>query len=379
MSASRTPPPPHLAHIPALDGVRGLAILLVLPHNTDILSDAATDLVSRVLLAVLNGGWVGVQLFFVLSGFLITRILLASQGSPHYFKHFYAKRALRILPLYVLVLCVVLYLLPALGVDVPNHEQDLAHQGWLWLFLSNWSTFHVMDKTSFPHFWSLAVEEQFYWVWPLLVWKLKPRQVVWVCGVIALASFGMRHEMLRQGLPDEWIYDSTVGRLDALALGSALGALTLIPSVWQRIQAVSRWRWWLMSALLLLACQVVQHIDQRTSANGQLYGYAMWTGVFTLFIAGALNPAETRSRQFLTWRPLVLLGQYSYCMYLVHKPLHDIFGKPWLLSHGYSAYANDLSVEIPYLIGIALLTFVIAAVSFHTFERFFLSKKALLH
>ena len=94
------------AHIPALDGLRGVAILLVIPHNADIFSNSAPWLWPIALLA--HAGWIGVQLFFVLSGFLITRNLLASRGAPHYFRTFYARRALRIFPLYFLTLVAAL-------------------------------------------------------------------------------------------------------------------------------------------------------------------------------------------------------------------------------------------------------------------------------
>ena len=120
------------AHIPALDGLRGVAILLVIPHNADIFSNSAAWLWPMALLA--HAGWVGVQLFFVLSGFLITRNLLASRGDSNYLRSFYARRALRIFPLYFLTLFVGLVLLPQLVTYTPEALASHQHQPWLWTF-----------------------------------------------------------------------------------------------------------------------------------------------------------------------------------------------------------------------------------------------------
>lgn len=149
-------------HIPRLDGVRGIAILLVLLHHFTDDREKLTGIARRLFL-VTDAGWVGVDLFFVLSGYLITRILLSTKESPRYFTTFYGRRALRIFPLYYAVLVAVLLILPRLVPPTPELDAILGRQVFLWTYLSNWvrDTFNS-DYAALKHFWSLSVEEQFY-------------------------------------------------------------------------------------------------------------------------------------------------------------------------------------------------------------------------
>src|SRR5437868_9650544 len=146
-----------VTYIPALDGLRGLAILLVIPHNADIFSNSSPWLWPVALLA--HAGWIGVQLFFVLSGFLITRNLLDSHTTDNYFTAFYGRRALRILPVYFLTLFVALTVLPHLISFSAGALASHQHQVWLWSFLINWMQPFGIDVSGFSHFWSLSVEE----------------------------------------------------------------------------------------------------------------------------------------------------------------------------------------------------------------------------
>jgi peptidoglycan/LPS O-acetylase OafA/YrhL len=152
--------------IEALDGLRGLAILLVIPHNAgrielpgqpDRLLHPETWL-PWLFDHVLQAGWSGVQLFFVLSGFLITGILVDSKRSARYFSSFYIRRALRILPVYVFALVMVLYVLPAVTGSLPEVTENLRFQGWYWTFLANWVQPFGWEIPGLSHFWSLAID-----------------------------------------------------------------------------------------------------------------------------------------------------------------------------------------------------------------------------
>ena len=123
------------ARMPALDGLRGLAIILVLAHNLQLMS-APMGWIARFSEYALNLGWVGVQLFFVLSGFLITGILLDTQRVSNYYSSFFVRRSLRIFPLYFVMLVAVLWVFPTLGIA--------SHEAWsvqwpYWLYMSNWT------------------------------------------------------------------------------------------------------------------------------------------------------------------------------------------------------------------------------------------------
>src|SRR5687767_2907742 len=167
--------------IPALDGLRGIAIILVMLHHfTYYRPNSGID---AQIASVLFFGWAGVDLFFVLSGFLITGILLDTRDSKRYFSTFYARRTLRIFPLYYLVLLLAFVVLPKFPALHPVllgqvGPVDLPPQWPYWLYLTNFS---IADG-GWVHgwvdvAWSLAIEEQFYLVWPLMIWLCPPRLV----------------------------------------------------------------------------------------------------------------------------------------------------------------------------------------------------------
>ena len=161
-----------MPRIAVLDGLRGIAILLVVISHLSqrgALSLYYSYTPWHKLFDIARFGWSGVDLFFALSGFLITSILLKTKGSPHYFASFYGRRLLRIFPLYFCVVLVIfrLYLVPALqpylGAPIPS-----SHEPWFWTYLANWKISQwPLDQIS--GFWSLCVEEQFYFAWPLVV------------------------------------------------------------------------------------------------------------------------------------------------------------------------------------------------------------------
>ena len=157
-----------LSRLPCLDGIRAVAAMMVMVfHFVGHHGEPRAIVQASVI------GQTGVDLFFVLSGFLITRILLASRQSEHYFRSFYARRTLRIFPLYFGFLAIYFFLLPLLfGEPIPPAPTQL----WSWFYLENVPQTFVSLRTSGPgHFWSLAVEEHFYLIWPLLVFSLSRR------------------------------------------------------------------------------------------------------------------------------------------------------------------------------------------------------------
>jgi peptidoglycan/LPS O-acetylase OafA/YrhL len=177
--------------IPALDGIRGLAIALVMFHHFTLYGGMRPDFVlDKVYRHVALVGWVGVDLFFVLSGFLITGILHDSRSDRHYFRNFYMRRTLRIFPLYYGVLAATFLVLP-LVLDVSGSCRELLRdQAWYWTYLINvqigldyWPSCFVLG-----HFWSLAVEEQFYLVWPLLLYLLGRRGMLALCVTCILGA-----------------------------------------------------------------------------------------------------------------------------------------------------------------------------------------------
>ena len=357
--------------MPRLDGLRGIAILLVLFHQLDRIG--GRDLASRLIERSFDLGWIGVQLFFVLSGFLISGILLDSRGRPGAWRDFLARRALRIFPLYYGALVLLLVVLPALGVTPPGFRE---HSLWYWLYLSNWT--QPYQGGSLPHFWSLAVEEQFYLVWPLVALRCSPNQLLRVCVGVAIAGLLLRIGMVAAAVDREAIYMSSLSRMDALALGGAVAAWLRLPG---RMDRAVEWRrrvWWLAVGLGAVGL-VGTGFYPRTAPLGQTVGYSVLAATFALAILALVadDAAADRSRR-TSWLALPLLrmlGLYSYGMYVFHKPLHDLVGKPLLSFLGYPALLPT-PLGVAYVAGGILAVTAAGAASYWLFERRFLALRA---
>jgi peptidoglycan/LPS O-acetylase OafA/YrhL len=306
--------------IPELDGLRGIAIGLVLAHHY-ALGVPAGGAVDRAVLALASAGWIGVDLFFVLSGYLITGRLLDARASGAPLAAFYARRALRIAPPYFLLLAVCLVVGPALGVRLaPRSEADLA---WFALFASNVLTVvHGWPDRVVAHLWSLAVEEHFYLLWPLLVLWVPVRRLAAVTIAVALASAGTRAWGLAHGLDASDVYVLTFTRLDGLALGSALAAL--------EASGVQPERWRRLAAPLAIACALALAMLVALGRGhwGAWSHELLVAGLFALAAGGAsalaavlgVGPGHVVGRA-LRLRPLRVAGRLSYGMYLFHMPL----------------------------------------------------------
>ena len=297
-----------LPRVQALDGVRGLAILTVMIHHFTFLPHG--PLIDDAVHAVCRLGWTGVDLFFVLSGYLITSILVEYKGDAKYFSTFYARRFLRIFPLYYAVLLLVLVILPRF-VDVGQvHGSPI----WFWLHASNirfaiWGFMHRSLNIA----WSLAIEEQFYLVWPLVV-HLTPRdKLPKVCLGVFGASVLCRLGLELAGASFATTYVATPARLDGLSLGAFLACVPF-----EKIRASRKTAMFVAGAGALVSALVVAYARAPNMERkfGPTVGYAalaiMWSGVLVLALT-----APRITRVFST-RPLVALGKYSYALYLFH-------------------------------------------------------------
>lgn len=363
-------PTPSRQHFGALDGLRGVAILLVLLHGFDVIQPSG--FFEHALDDSLDLGWIGVQLFFVLSGFLITGILLDTRQATGYYRSFFKRRFLRIFPLYYGILIVAFVLLPSLAGPIDGS----AHEWWLWIYVANFTAPFGAGVPAFPHFWSLCVEEQFYLLWPLLVRQLGRRGVIVLSSVLVVVAVASRiyvRHRLGEPIGHEAAYSFTPCRMDALAIGAVVAALMRggggVARVANRQPGVIT----AIGVLVLLAGIVAGHL-QRTGAMMQAFGYTVIALGFALLLVGALNRSG-RVARLLAWAPLRHCGTYSYGMYVFYAPLHLFVGLPLLAT---LAATPSMGEALAYEVVAIAVTFALGALSWHVYERHFLALKARL-
>jgi len=316
------------AHIPELDGIRGLAILAVVIHHFAEFRPAGG--LQTVVRTIYNLGWCGVDLFFVLSGFLITGILLDTLESPDYFGSFYGRRVLRIFPLYYTFLLLYFHgavpLAHALG-KWPEVNADA--EGWFWLYLQNWKAVMGDEPMNITHFWSLAVEEQFYLVWPTVVYFVGQRRLQWIClgmivGALALRCFW------HAGPSGEVLYMATVTRMDSLAVG-ALAAILVrngkpLETLRRRLGAIAAAAGGGFAALFVGLFVAGARTD-HSAPYIRTWGYSLLGTTFACLVAYCAINSRTGNPVCVLMRSgfLTRLGKYSYCIYIVHMIIAYFF------------------------------------------------------
>jgi peptidoglycan/LPS O-acetylase OafA/YrhL len=355
---------------PALDGLRGIAILLVIPHNSDTFATFKDWAFPFAFVAHI--GWTGVQLFFVLSGFLITSNLLDSRGSNNYYLAFYARRVLRIFPLYFLVLIGFLLILPRLIQLSPAILDTYQHQIWLWFFLSNWvQPFHG-TVSWFGHFWSLAVEEQFYLVWPFVIALTPARRMLAATLVVAGLAVVTRIVLFKAGFAANVIYMLTATRMDALALGAAAAVLARRTEVLGTFR-IHQSRLAAIAFGLALLSAIISHAFNTHDPGTIFIGYTLLAaaGAMLILVLHAGRGSGNWLERTLSVAPLRSCGKYSYAMYVFHMLIIQTFGP--ILDRTCEA-AGKLQ-PVLYSLSIILVSYAFGSLSYHLYERHFLALK----
>ena len=365
-----------LGHRPELDGIRGLAILLVfLVHfrfrTTGNVIDSAVDQLFRA-------GWMGVDLFFVLSGLLITGVLLETKSSKRYFRNFYVRRVLRLFPVYYGMLAILFIVLPRVLSPAPAELLALTpHQGWYWTYTVNVFQVLTLDRIDYfntLHLWSLSVEEQFYLIWPFAVWWLSPRWLLRVSVVAVLAAVGFRILSASQG--NDWAaYVLVPARMDALAIGALIAVLARDSTGSALIR-----RWWrrlaLISAGTIGAIAIAQSGYREDEYLVLTAGFLVNAVLAAATIGGLLAEPRSGVHRPFHWRWLQWVGQRSYGAYVYHLPLLLIVGPVKDLFRGLPPIAGSrLPAEVAWILGMACLTMAVAEASFRWLERPFLALK----
>lgn len=210
----------RLQHYDELDGVRAIAVIMVMFYHYFPAITTSNEVLLNIQKLSLFGK-TGVSLFFVLSGFLITRILLNTKENKSYFKSFYIKRILRIFPLYYLFLFIFYFIIP-IFFDFPI--ASFSEQIWYWTFMQNFAL--TFDWKSFGpgHYWSLSVEEHFYLFWPLVIYYCSLKKIKWAILILCIISITTRVILIRNDIEESHF---TLARFDELAIGSFLAILEI--------------------------------------------------------------------------------------------------------------------------------------------------------
>ena len=363
------------SYIKSLDGVRALAIVLVMLFH---------------FYFALEIGWIGVQIFFVLSGYLITKILLVSKEKADfgpYLKRFYWRRTVRIFPLYYVYLFLVTIIFFFVG--KPSNFGDTA--GYLYTYTYNLQPLFTSftHDAFFTHFWSLCVEEQFYLFWPLLIYFFNKKQmkVMIVCLIVFIPFFRLLFGefLLNYGYHEagEILYRFSFSHFDAFAWGGSIAVFALpgkVSLASQRILLV-------VSVVLLVGIGMIHLKTIQDSAIGLTsFGYPIggmvnyqhvWSYTLLNFFSTTLilflvstdqNESGVLGKLF-KHSIAIQIGKISYGMYVYH----------WIVLSFHKNYINPL-------IGNMILSFIIyfvfvfgiSWISFHTLEKFFLKLKGSL-
>ena len=348
-------------YFPALDGLRGLAILLILLfHNFDFLP-------------FFQQGWIGVDLFFVLSGFLITGILIKKKETTHFLRNFYARRILRIFPIYYLSIIIFLFILPNLVNYPPGLRYFIINQYWFWLEIQNWLfILKPSGNNNFlNHFWSLALEEQFYLISPWIILFIRKIQNV-ISFLLGLLLLLMLCRLILWFLRIEnisYIDLYAFTRTDGLCIGSLLAIFRNQGNFkMKRLDKV------LSSLFLLLVFIIVPLFKVFYQSRLPYLACCLYPGIalfWGLIVWSSVQTGNLMYR-FFNNRFLIFLGKISYGLYIFHWPINRILqlNIKFDTCQQHLFWNNLLLAVISTAIAILVSIF-----SYYTYERYFLGFK----
>lgn len=356
-------------HIPALDAIRGLAIVVVTLYRFGGGGEGAARCIDHHWLVELGSR--GVDLFFVLSGFLITGILFDAKGKQHYFRNFYVRRSLRIFPLYYGAIAVAVLLLPLLSTRWSADIRPAAdHQAWLWLYGANvWQAIcGQWNLGPLNHFWSLAIEEHFYLVWPAVIFFLSRQAALRLTAALFVASIAARALWLVAGGNDVAAIVLTPLRMDGLLLGSWLA---LVARGEGGLDWLRRAAW-----PALIACGGLAILADLLGRR--LFGLptACWAVLCGAFLVLMLTtPKHSPLDQLGQSAPLQFFGKYSYAIYVFQLPL-IFLAAPWLSAPRLAAATTSPLAGQALYCGLMLaVTTLLALASWNLFEKRILALK----
>jgi peptidoglycan/LPS O-acetylase OafA/YrhL len=344
----------------ALDGLRGVAILAVFLYHYGNGGNQSSNAMVRAVSKVFGLGWSGVDLFFVLSGFLITGILFDTQLDPGYYKKFYIRRILRIFPIYYVAAAAVFFVGLVVGVHWSGgHLSFLFYLGYpaaaLWP-----SLVQVSPLIRITHLWSLSVEEQFYMIWPWLIRLMGGmRRILLVCLAMFVVALASRLAFVEWVNP-VWAYVFLPCRMDDLAVGAAIAIAV-------RGGGAEKLRRWALPALVFstasfVALCIIRHTVDHSDAAIAVWGYSLIAIAYGALLVMSLGRLST----MFSWSIFRVFGRYSYGLYLYHFPLTVLLEpmRPWIIARTGSFAIGSVA----YVVVCVTINLSLAALSFQLIE-----------
>ena len=355
----------------SLDGFRGLAILTVTLYRFGEVS-LTEAVVGKLASKAVYLGASGVDLFFVLSGFLITGVLLDQKDREFYFARFYTRRSLRIFPLYFVSLFLFLFVVPWIASCVSGEARSLQNIAnsitgntiHLWFYTTNLSIswFNEWQFGVFDHFWSLAIEEQFYLVWPLVVFALSKPQLLKTCIVACVLVVIGRVAFAHVTNLEITAKTFTLFRVDGLLLGAT--AAVLVRNLYRTpTSMIFSLRLGVVVLTLLFLATLIMGKNDLTIR----YTIVSLAGTL-LLLTVLLSPPNSFENRFFENPVLCSLGKYSYAMYVFQLPLISLLA-PWLSPKACESLVGyPLPGAILYIVAMFGITYLLAVLSWFLFE-----------
>ena len=355
-------------HLLFLDGLRGIASILVLIYHISWMWRKITaKYYFKLDYFIAQIGWTGVNLFFIVSGLLITNILLNTKNKNNYFKNFYMRRVLRIIPLYFLILFIFNFL-----------YNEFSHLFFHLFFISNFLLVDssIVNSGFAAVSWSLSIEEQFYIFWPMIIRTVSSNKLYIYCILIIGVATTIKSMSFLGNLPYHFLYYSTVTRLDGLALGSLLALII-------RFRTSRRMDFYCALFVLSLSLSLIIFIYLKLGGFYVKINPTLIMGLgdilvnlfYASFIYITIFWNKGYLRKILTCRLLSISGKHSYAIYLIHPvvlSLVDNFLKFKIIK---MAHWNFLLTEISFHLLVIIITFIVAKILWVSFEAPFLNLK----
>lgn len=345
--------------IPELDGLRAISILSVLFFHLNVPGFSL--------------GWSGVFLFFVISGFLITGILLDAKGQEHYYKNFFIRRSLRIFPIYYISL-IAIYVLSCL-LNKPNSD-------FFWYliygqnYLLGFTGFAAAFPASFSHTWSLAIEEQFYFLWPFLVCILTIRKLVILLLVFVVVAISSRVGVWVYTNNPFLVFTTLPSTIDSLAIGAMLAIVIRLPLSRKLIvnSSIVICSISLLSLIMIISCYGFScywsPVTMISSKPMNLFIYTIMALFFCSLMSLVIHTDTVFSR-LLRIDIFKQIGKISYGLYLYHLPVYMYVN---ILAKNMTIWGGEIDTIVIGMVKL-IITYIISLLSWHLVETKFIKAK----